>query len=401
MSKQLTNEQNEKDFSSIDRCPYCNSQNLLEYLNLNIPTVERAVPRDIALQIPRRKLVAKLCLDCLLGFNATPLPQEELRFIYEVAYSEGGYILPSQSLGQSKFRGIVDLVSKFIKLREKIVEIGCNDGYLLTILKNMGYQSLVGIEPSNAADIASQNGITVFKTFLNEEILNDIGKVNCFLLVHTIEHFEDPFLALELLKNYLDDEGRIIIEVPNFEGYCHEHLYFFNIPFFYKLAHDMGFSIEEEVVTEDILRIVINKVRRPIEKPVDIVKEYRQKIISLALEKQNQINKIIIEVENIIKDSTKEIYWWGAGSLSVDILTLIDQSLLIGSKLRVIDGDDRKWGMTIPCLNIDVEPFHILKEDGKQKLLIIASSFYEEILRTIERESLQVQEIKIICQMYV
>ena len=380
----------------IEQCPYCGSNNLTKYLDINLPILEKVVPEDILSQIQNRRLVAKLCLDCLLGFNATPVEEEILEKIYKDFYFIG-YISPFEGIGNTKFQGIIELIKKNVSKNEKIMEIGCGDGYLLYKLKELGYINTLGIEPSDLCEYGKKEGIKIYKTLLTEEVLRDVQGSDVFLMVHVLEHFKDPFSTLKLLKKYLNPAGKIIIEVPNFEGYIHEHLYFFNKPFMHRLASDLEFEIIEEEYTDDIIRIVFSAANC-LDKKRDNYNFYEEakKLIDYATRRQKLLEETVKKLETIIKENSQNnIYIWGAGSLAIDLLNQIDVEVFSRSNIKVIDGDKRKWGMFLPGVGLRVEPFITIKEDKTPKVLIIMSSFYNEILKTINENGIKAEKIEV------
>ena len=57
---------------------------------------------------------------------------------------------------------------------ELIIDIGSNDGTLLNAFKNKGYPVL-GVEPSQAADVANKLGIETIKSYFNSDLATEIS----------------------------------------------------------------------------------------------------------------------------------------------------------------------------------------------------------------------------------
>jgi hypothetical protein len=158
-----------------------------------------------------------------------------------------------------------------------------------------------------------------------------------------------------------------------------------------KLCRDKHLKIVEHDTTSPALRIVVThrsndqypEIKCP-EKPQAIIEKvttYRNSY----LKKLNKINRLLRE--------NKEVYWWGAGTLSVLLLNEIDSALI--KKIRmVIDGDKRRDGFFIPGVNIRVSFYESIK--GKRlDFLIINSEFHKEILEAAEKNSISLGKIKI------
>ena len=68
------------------------------------------------------------------------------------------------------------LVAKFCPTsKDLIIDIASNDGTLLKFFQSYGPRVL-GIEPSNIAKIAEENGINTVNDFFNENVANNISE---------------------------------------------------------------------------------------------------------------------------------------------------------------------------------------------------------------------------------
>jgi O-antigen biosynthesis protein len=142
--------------------------------------------------------------------------------------------------------------------------VGCSEG----LLSKRMYQNnctVVGIELETEAALKAKN-------FCKEVIIGDVESVNLnreylnyfdvIVFADILEHLEDPLEVLKTFKNYLNDEGHIIISVPNIANWKirfqllfgnfeyseygildNSHLRFFNEKSVRKLINDAGFEI--------------------------------------------------------------------------------------------------------------------------------------------------------------
>lgn len=99
----------------------------------------------------------------------------------------------------------------------KLLEIGCGTGELLYLAKSYGWK-VKGIEPSKD----SYNHIK--KVFKDIEVINDIWKkellnknekFDVIIFVHLLEHIRNPKEFLNEVKEFLKDDGLIILGMPN------------------------------------------------------------------------------------------------------------------------------------------------------------------------------------------
>lgn len=371
------------------KCPYCSNSDTIIYFKANMPNILSACPKAILKNVKIFPFEARLCTRCLLGFNAAVLDDKELKFIYDNYL----YISPMRGIGRTRFKGIITTLKKYYRIKDDIVEIGCSEGYLLNEIKKSGYHNLTGIEPGPQADEAIKLGLNIIKGYFNEDTFK--GKIkDGFILSQVFEHFKNPFNILDAMKSCLSPTGKIVIEVPDFDGYHHQHLYFYNLPFFKKLFAEKGLKMVESVTEFGSLRVVVALDSNNAIKTMNISESSEtNSIIKLSLEKRDKFKNSVSRLNNLLKKK-KKIYWWGAGSSSVIYLNQIKRDILKNIDFTIVDGDEKKWGMYIPGLDLKVQPFSILGNKSLD-LLIIASKFSDEINATCKNSNILVKDVEI------
>jgi SAM-dependent methyltransferase len=379
------------------KCPFCDSTDTFRYYDVNLPNLIAACPESMVKNVKVYPFHAELCKSCLLGFNSTVLPDEELKKIYDNYL----YISPSLNIGHTKFQGALDLISKYCKKNELIVEVGCSEGFLLHNLKELGYEHIIGIEPGPQSKKAESLGITVIKEYLSESTLSG-RKVDVFILIHVFEHLPHPFNLLEMMRDQLTPNGKIIIEVPdftegNFSNYNHQHLFYYNFPFLETMCKKYNLKIiAYEADTEmAALRIVLVHKTNNLFAPVTSGYE-DGRILAIAESFSEKFNERVESIETVFKNNEgKKVFWWGAGSVSVIYLNQMDKSVLSKVNLVVVDGDPNKWGCIIPGLNTRVNSY-MEYEGSTIPFLIIASSFSKEIKATMDKHSIHAEKTEVI-----
>jgi 2-polyprenyl-3-methyl-5-hydroxy-6-metoxy-1,4-benzoquinol methylase len=324
-----------------------------------------------------------LCKECLLGFNGNPLQDEELKFIYD----DYSYISPFKGIGTSKQDQIIVQLKKYSKKDDFIVEIGCSDGYTLKMLSDMGYNNLLGYEPAQQAKYAISLGLNIVNDFFTENSLGN-KKVDIFYLMHVFEHLPDPFKTLNVLSNKLNDKGKIMLEVPYFTAYEHQHLFFYSINFLKELAKKNNLIIIDAKVNSSILNIVFQKSSN--NTGVGDIFDDKEWVVNTTINQYEFNKKEKSRINNIISNAKSQVYWWGAGSLSGTYLTKITDDNL--KKIKIIDGDSNKWNKVMPCNGMEVRPYTDIV-NSKIDTLIIASEFDKEIRDTISNNNITVNNI--------
>lgn len=135
-----------------------------------------------------------------------------------------------------------------------ILEFGCNDGVLLSKLRDKGF-SCVGIDASdNVAELARAQCLRVHTGFLTEDLVHDKHLENkCDLVTcsNVFAHIDDVRATLSAVWSALKTNGIFIIEVHDanalvrdkqFETIYHEHLSFFTEMTLRRLVESEGFA---------------------------------------------------------------------------------------------------------------------------------------------------------------
>lgn len=124
----------------------------------------------------------------------------------------------------------------------KILEIGCNDGQVLDLFRQAGYQP-IGIEPGlKMVEACRALGLEVMPDFLNQEsanaVLNKYGLMDVILARHVFEHVLNLGEFLSNVRFLMNGQSVLIIEVPSIlevlrsrhiEGMTHPHVSFFSL----------------------------------------------------------------------------------------------------------------------------------------------------------------------------
>lgn len=103
------------------------------------------------------------------------------------------------------------------KCSNKILEVGCGDGAFGSLLKKEREAEVWGVEISEAAARSAYANIDNVLLGNYEQEVRGIPNnyFDCVVFNDSLEHFVDPWLALEKSKAYLKDRGVIVASIPN------------------------------------------------------------------------------------------------------------------------------------------------------------------------------------------
>jgi len=139
-----------------------------------------------------------------------------------------------------------------------ILEIGCNDCYLLKKLENYA-DNLVGIDPILCGREEEFNGgkIQVFGTFIEQFELKHQDKPILVLASHVLEHIDDPRKLLDNLISKVGDDALFVFQFPEFntlvmdyrfDQVYHHHIHYFSLHSFKYLINSLGYDIVDYAI---------------------------------------------------------------------------------------------------------------------------------------------------------
>lgn len=141
------------------------------------------------------------------------------------------------------FRSLAEFLVKKYNLASKdlVIDIGSNDGTLLQGFKEKGMRVL-GIEPTDAADVANKNGILTVQDFINEEtvkkIIKKYGGARIVTATNVFAHINNVPELIRNIKNLMEEDGVFvsesqylmsIIEKLEFDTVYHDHLRYYSL----------------------------------------------------------------------------------------------------------------------------------------------------------------------------
>ena len=106
-----------------------------------------------------------------------------------------------------------------LTVNSTILDVGCGNGSLLFILREMGLENLLGVDPYNKEDIEYDNGLKITRKTIHE--LDN--KWDFIMFHHSFEHLADPFETLQSVSRLLNTGGTCLIGVPTVSSYAWEH----------------------------------------------------------------------------------------------------------------------------------------------------------------------------------
>jgi len=384
-------------------CRYCGSTQLMMFLSLgDQPPSNSFISSDQIATEEWYPLDVYFCEICYLVQLLDVVPKE-------IIFDEYLYLSSSSKALKKHYADLAqDVTKRFVlKAHDVVVDIGCNDGILLC-----GYRSdliRVGVEPSQVADVAIENGFAVEKDFFNQatsqKIVKKYGKAKIVTATNVFAHVDEIGKFVEGLPILLDDEGVFIIEAPYlldlidqvlFDTIYHEHLCYVSltplIPFLKKYKLDV-FAIERIPfgASGPAIRVFIQKetATRPIETSVNLRLKDEKK---WGIEKKNKylgyaekIKKVKNQVRLMMKRITSSGATFGGYGAPAKGNTLLNYfGMTPKEMLCIAETNPVKQGLITPGSHIPIVSEETFLERMPAYSLLLAWNYLDFFLEKSE-----------------
>jgi len=287
-------------------------------------------------------------------------------------------------------------VSGFVDDREaRIVDIGCANGGLLRALSHQGYKNIIGVDPSPiCVQNTQQLEISAFAGSIFS-LPKEIGKADCIILSHVLEHIQELRPAVQAVRFVLNDYGWVYVEVPDaqrykdevispFQDFNTEHINHFSQICISNLMGQEGFKLYTS--GEKLLETAPGKPYPAIYsiwKKVSLLEPFSFHLmpeVDLLISIQEYIKKstallqaIDDKIRSVLK-SSPEVIVWGTGQLTMKLLaeTVLSESKIVA----FVDGNPVNQGKTL-C---DVQVYSPEKIRNLNQPILIATTLHQEAI---------------------
>jgi len=236
-------------YKIIKKCQICKKK-LFDFLNLG----KQPLCDDLSKKPNNNKfykLQVSYCKDCLTAYQKYNI---EKKILFPKTYHY------RSSNTKDVLDGMNDLVlssKKYFKNinGKTVLDIGCNDGSLLSLFKKQGCKTF-GIEPTGAFKDAKKKGHKIFNSYFNlssaKRIKKKIGEINIITFTNVFAHIDNLKNLLSSLEHICDEDTLIIIEnhyfgevikKNQFDTFYHEHPRTYSLKSFVKISEKMKMKI--------------------------------------------------------------------------------------------------------------------------------------------------------------
>lgn len=345
-----------------------------------------------------------ICDDCGFCFADRIPSQLEFNLYYEQMskYEYDRYDNYPSNDQMKHYAKIVDFIEPHLSNKNaNILDLGCSTGGLLSIFKERGFQSLLGIDPSPACVNSVKRLFGVDANVSNFSELTTEKTCDLVILSEVLEHIVDLQGILAKIRSIISDNGYLFIEVPDsgrweaqisapFQQFSVEHINYFSQDSLNNLLLKNGFSTSacrdvdyiSEKINEPVIMLLATKNSAAIENnnlKKDTVQPVR-KYVAKCLENDKMLKALLAEKLSGID----RIIVWGVGTHT---LRLLEHGLDIRKIQYFVDSNPRYTGKTISGLIIKV-PGDIREQDTP---IIVSTFLYQDEITNQIKHSLRLK----------
>jgi len=202
------------------------------------------------------------CTNCGLMY-AFPLGKQNITKYYVKEEDTQQYMWATPQVHHAKIKAkdyedIDSYLGRYFPERGKLLEVGSSTGIFLDYMRGRGWD-VIGIEPNGSAVNFAKEvfGIETHQATLESAPLSE-ASVEAAVMLHVIEHVDNPAAAVNSVCHLLRPGGIFVVETPTFDSFafrllgrrersirCDGHIFFFTVNTLSDLLERHGFRILE------------------------------------------------------------------------------------------------------------------------------------------------------------
>ena len=300
--------------------------------------------------------------------------------------SEQFYFRASQSAtGRESADFFIEFLNRVVKKRhlKTIVEVGCNDMYILNALKSRA-DKLIGIDPilKDKQEEYTKGNIIAIGDFLENVQLKD--GMDIVLCKDTLEHVSEPRQFVKKIvdnADNADNEPIFVFQFPlletllsgcRFDQVFHQHLNYFSLQSIIYMLEDLGCQLLDYTINENHWGMILIAFRKSKNKS-----EYAGKFTKITSSQVLESYKVFKDNMCVTNDRLnllkgEKIYGYGAA------LMLPALSYYLGNDFSsfecILDDDKNKTGLSYINLPVTIRTTENINDIQDSIVLVTAIS---------------------------
>ncbi len=206
------------------QCRLCGSEHPTQFMRFDaVPFFDEVVTQESRGHEFSHPMELYFCTECSSVQTQHDVNLHQYYHSYQYVASDSPFI-------RKYMQSLTDLCQERLGLRagDRVIEVGAADGYLLSLFKEKGAQTLGFEAAENLCQLATNNGVNVINALFTKESLDlipqDFKTAQLLVLLHTFDHLYDPAPFLDTVRQVLDPKrGVFLIEVHDLRDIYSKH----------------------------------------------------------------------------------------------------------------------------------------------------------------------------------
>ena len=372
------------EYTEVNNCRVCKSENLTEVLDLNKQPLANSYHKgEDQKSYPLKICTCNDCFHTQLSVVVNP----------DLMFRDYLYVSGTSKTLHQYFSDFVGLCEEYTKKKGKVLDIACNDGTKLDKFKEQGWETF-GVDPAENLYPLSKDNHNVLCEYWNPEVaLSFQTKFDIITAQNVFAHVDDVHDFLQACVVSLNDDGYVIIQTSQadmildsqFDTIYHEHLSFFSSLSMKMCANINGFSLVDVRKTEvhGGSYVFVLQLGDRDESLADkqIQNENNRRLYNSETYKQyaNNCLSVVNDFRNVVekfKSDGYKVVGYGAAAKGNTFLNFAEIDLDY-----IVDDNELKWDLMTPGRNIEIKNPTSLASEDKDKLVVVplAWNFFTEI----------------------
>jgi 2-polyprenyl-3-methyl-5-hydroxy-6-metoxy-1,4-benzoquinol methylase len=343
-----------------------------------------------------------MCVECSMIQLGTVVPQSEI-------FSEYLHVSGGSTGNLVHLKNVADVLNCCCSLKnKKVLEIGSNDGALLSFMKDHGAK-VIGIDPAkNLVPLNVQRGVKQLVGFFDENFHHQdlVDKYDLIVALNVMAHTSTFLSAFSGVKKLLADDGIFIMENAyllntimdgQFDTIYHEHIFCFSLHSLMHaysraglMAYDaeiiptQGGSIRVWVAHQDGGRKISSRLSQILSDErnasFDSVESFKKVSADIKIFRE-KFNSFILDLDG------EKAVGIGAPARGVVISNLcnLDESSID----FIVDDTPLKWGRCLPGTSILIRGWDSLSNDEPRTYIIFSWNYFDNIFNRMKKMGLK------------
>lgn len=388
---------------TIDRCQISKKKDLKKIISLGyLPPVNNYIRinsiRNEETFFPTELMFSKSSK--LVQLSA--IVNKEIIFPREYPYTSS-----TTKILRENFKNLYQETVKIINLKKDdlVIDIGSNDGNLLSNFKNK--HKVLGITPELIGKLAIKKGInTLIRYFDNSStkyILKKFGKAKLITATNVFAHIDNVENVIKNVKKLLDKDGVFIseshylislLQTVQYDTIYHEHMRYYSLTsldYLFKKFNLKIFYVKKIPTHGGSIRVyVTNNQDKKRHSSVTKILNYEKQYLNLKsfneFKRKVVLSKISLYslLKNLISKN-KKIFGVGAPSRAATLVNYVGLNEDILKYILEIKGS-YKIGKYMPGTNIPIVEESILKKEKPDYLLLLSWHISESLIKIFRKK---------------